>query len=154
MEPVGLSRKMRAAQKIEDKKMALRAYHTGEIPRWHKSPLLNPLLSHRTVHVPNAPAVPQTVRLLPPTATANNSPTHKFPPPHPPPLSTTSITTAPSHPSPPPFRRLSNREMQIRRERGLCFPCDERFSPGHRCKQKKFQVLWIMDEEEEGIDVS
>ena len=78
LEPVGLSRKMRAAQKIEDKKMALRAYHAGEIPRWHKTPALNPLLSHCTMHVPNAPAVPQAVRLPHPSipTTPPTSPLH------------------------------------------------------------------------------
>ena len=91
--------------------------------------------------------------LLPPIVAVNNSPTHQFPPPHPPPLSTTSIATALSHPSPPSVRRLTNREMQIRRERGLCFPCDERFSSGHCYKQKTLQVLWVMDKEEEGTNV-
>ena len=43
--------------------------------------------------------------------------------------------------------------MQEKRERGLCFRCDERFSPGHRCKQKTLQVLWVTDDEEDdGID--
>ena len=153
LEPVGLSGKMTAAQNIEDKQMALKAYHVSEIPRWHKPSSLSSLLSHRTMHVPTVLAVPRAMRLLPPTIAANNSPTHQFPPPHPPPFSTTSITTTPSHPSPPSFRRLTNCEMQIRRERGLCFHCDERFSPGHRYNQKTLQVLWVMDEEEEGTDV-
>ena len=39
--------------------------------------------------------------------------------------------------------------MQEKRERGLCFRCDERFSPGHHYKQKTLQVLWVTDDEEE-----
>ena len=39
--------------------------------------------------------------------------------------------------------------MQEKREKGLCFQCDERFSPGHRCKQKTLQVLWVIDDEDE-----
>ena len=39
--------------------------------------------------------------------------------------------------------------MQARRERGLCFRCDERFTQGHHCKQKSLQVLWVIDKEEE-----
>ena len=146
MEPVSLSRRMRSARKIEDKQMALKAYHASEIPRWHKPPSFSPLLNHRMVHVPTAPVVPRAVLLLPPTVAANNSPTHQFPPPDPPPLSTTSVTTTLSHPSPSSFRRLIDHEMQIRRERGTCFRCDECFPPGYLCKQKTLQVLWVMDE--------
>ena len=36
-----------------------------------------------------------------------------------------------------------------RREKGLCFCCNKRFSPGHCCKQKTLQVLWVRDEEDE-----
>ncbi|GKA61827.1 transposon ty3-I gag-pol polyprotein [Tanacetum coccineum] len=31
--------------------------------------------------------------------------------------------------------------MAARREKGLCFNCDETFSPGHRCKSKQFLCL-------------
>lgn len=32
------------------------------------------------------------------------------------------------------FKKLSWSEMQGRREKGLCYNCDEKFGPGHRCK--------------------
>lgn len=48
--------------------------------------------------------------------------------------------------SPPPFiqrlqyggtnpsaRRISNQEARDRREKGLCYYCDDKFVPGHRC---------------------
>ena len=38
-------------------------------------------------------------------------------------------------------KKLSWEEMQKRREKGLCFGCNERFMPGHRCQ--KPQVLFI-----------
>ena len=31
--------------------------------------------------------------------------------------------------------------MASRRERGLCYNCDERFSPGHRCKSRCFLII-------------
>ncbi|WVZ17266.1 hypothetical protein V8G54_010248 [Vigna mungo] len=40
-------------------------------------------------------------------------------------------------PTPPtklPIKRLSEPEMQARREKNLCFNCDERYTRGHRCK--------------------
>jgi hypothetical protein len=36
----------------------------------------------------------------------------------------------------------------VRRDHGLCFNCDERFIPGHRCK-KLFLLEGIYPEEEE-----
>ena len=49
----------------------------------------------------------------------------------PPPLPSTTLNRTKT----PATRRLSAAEMQDRRSRGLCFNCDERFLPGHRCKQ-------------------
>ena len=34
----------------------------------------------------------------------------------------------------PSMKKLSWDEMQKRRIQGLCFNCDEKFTPGHRCK--------------------
>ncbi|WVZ51300.1 hypothetical protein U9M48_002455 [Paspalum notatum var. saurae] len=34
-----------------------------------------------------------------------------------------------------PRRRLSPAKMQQRRQAGLCYNCDEKFVPGHRCKR-------------------
>jgi len=32
-----------------------------------------------------------------------------------------------------PIKRLTPAQMQERRENGLCYNCDEKFQPGHRC---------------------
>jgi hypothetical protein len=37
-------------------------------------------------------------------------------------------------PSPKSFRRITNQEAKERREKGLCYYCDEKFIPGHRCE--------------------
>ncbi|KAJ0078045.1 hypothetical protein Patl1_36617 [Pistacia atlantica] len=47
------------------------------------------------------------------------------------------------------FRRLTDAELQYKRERGLCYKCDEKFGPPHRCKNRTLQVLLVMDAEEE-----
>ena len=39
-------------------------------------------------------------------------------------------------------------KLQARREKGLCFKCDEKFSPGHLCK-KELRVLLVHEDEEE-----
>ncbi|CAM8884641.1 unnamed protein product [Rhodiola kirilowii] len=56
-----------------------------------------------------------------------------------------TITKAPT--TSPPIRRLTVAEMTARREKGLCYNCDERFTVGHRCKVK-FQCLILEDPEE------
>jgi Reverse transcriptase (RNA-dependent DNA polymerase)/RNase H-like domain found in reverse transcriptase/Integrase zinc binding domain/Retroviral aspartyl protease len=43
-------------------------------------------------------------------------------------------TTVPPTPLHLPVKRLTAEEMQLRRHQGLCFNCDEKFTPGHRCK--------------------
>lgn len=50
-----------------------------------------------------------------------------------------------------PFRRLSTVEMQARRDKGLCYNCEEKYYPGHKCKKMLFQC--ILAEEEEEISV-
>ncbi|XP_050908813.1 uncharacterized protein LOC127122537 [Lathyrus oleraceus] len=48
--------------------------------------------------------------------------------------------------TPFPIKRLNPTEMQQRRTQGLCFNCDERFHPGHRCKSKQFLLLLDTDD--------
>ncbi|KAL0289871.1 UNVERIFIED_CONTAM: Retrovirus-related Pol polyprotein from transposon [Sesamum angustifolium] len=40
-----------------------------------------------------------------------------------------------------PARHLTPTEMQARCAQGLCFNCDEKFSPCHKCKAKQFLLL-------------
>ncbi|KAH0781573.1 hypothetical protein KY290_001171 [Solanum tuberosum] len=40
-----------------------------------------------------------------------------------------------------------NSEQQIRREKGLCYRCGDKFTPGHRCKPGNFAQLELMQEE-------
>ncbi|KAJ8758804.1 hypothetical protein K2173_000525 [Erythroxylum novogranatense] len=39
------------------------------------------------------------------------------------------------------FKKLSWDEMQQRRAQGLCFNCDEKFTPGHRCRSPRLLLL-------------
>ena len=70
------------------------------------------------------------------------------------PPSTVLVSNRP--PPPPTPKKLSWEEMKRKRSMGLCFSCDERYSPGHKCK--KSQLLLMEgedaddDEEEEFVD--
>lgn len=48
------------------------------------------------------------------------------------------------------IKRLTPKELQHKRERGLCFRCDEKWMAGHRCKQKELSVLLTQEEDEDG----
>lgn len=47
----------------------------------------------------------------------------------------------------PPRKILSISEMRARREKGLCYNCDEPFTPGHKCKTPHIYLLMTEDEE-------
>ncbi|KAL0297748.1 UNVERIFIED_CONTAM: hypothetical protein Sradi_6826900 [Sesamum radiatum] len=51
------------------------------------------------------------------------------------------LLSAPPPKPPFPARRLTPAEMQARCAQGLCFNCDDKFSPGHKCKAKQFLLL-------------
>ncbi|MCH79495.1 hypothetical protein A2U01_0000245, partial [Trifolium medium] len=64
-------------------------------------------------------------------------------------------TSPPLLPTPSPktrFRQLSATELTERREKGLCFNCDERFSRNHRCKAR-FLLLIAEDDESDNTEV-
>lgn len=46
------------------------------------------------------------------------------------------------------FRKLTEAEMQERSRKGLCFRCDEKFSPGHVSANKQLHVLVLAVEDE------
>nr|GEW48813.1 reverse transcriptase domain-containing protein [Tanacetum cinerariifolium] len=41
------------------------------------------------------------------------------------------------------FRRLTDSELQAKRAKGLCYRCDKKFAPGHRCPSQTLQVLLV-----------
>ncbi|WVZ15409.1 hypothetical protein V8G54_012975 [Vigna mungo] len=45
------------------------------------------------------------------------------------------------------YKRLTEEEENEKRRRGLCFRCDERYSPGHVCRNKQLHVILLGQEE-------
>ena len=43
------------------------------------------------------------------------------------------------------FKRLSDSEFARKKELGLCFRCDQKFGPNHRCKNRKLNLLIILE---------
>jgi hypothetical protein len=54
-----------------------------------------------------------------------------------------------------PIRRLTGQEARERREKGLCFYCDERYVRGHRCSRpQQFIMVDVQsNEEEDDVDI-
>jgi len=71
-----------------------------------------------------------------PNLTTTNNPTNTTTPPNPNPHTTPNPNTNRT----PTIKRLSPAELQSRREKGLCYNCDERYQPGHHCK-RQFHIL-------------
>ncbi|XP_077225809.1 uncharacterized protein LOC143859017 [Tasmannia lanceolata] len=65
-------------------------------------------------------------------------------------------TYHPKHPSlnkNPAVRTISHAEMKDRRERGLCYNCDEKFIPGHRCKTQTLFLLEATEDNPNYVDM-
>lgn len=62
--------------------------------------------------------------------------------PHPPPtsISPANLSTKPK----PPYVQRTPEEMAFRKERGLCYNCDDKWSSGHRCKGRI--LLFVADD--------
>lgn len=57
-----------------------------------------------------------------------------------------------THPT-APIRRITGQEARERREKGLCFYCDERYVPEHRCSRPQLFMMVDVQQKEEGDDV-
>nr|GME07169.1 Transposon Ty3-G Gag-Pol polyprotein [Ipomoea batatas] len=50
-----------------------------------------------------------------------------------------------------PIRKYTSAEIRERRDKGLCFNCDKKYSVGHRCKGRF--LLLIGDDDDEAMEV-
>ncbi|XP_026398854.1 uncharacterized protein LOC113294691 [Papaver somniferum] len=63
---------------------------------------------------------------------------------------TTPTKTSPNN-SLPPVKRLTHAQMQVTKDKGFCYNCDEFYRQGHRCKiQQLFMLIADEDIEEHG----
>ncbi|KAJ1415172.1 Chromo-like domain superfamily [Sesbania bispinosa] len=105
-----------------------------------------------TIIPKTSPSYPNRFTSSPSYSTPYNSVTRTTPKSLPAPKS----TTPPLLPTPtgPPLKntnvkRISPAEMQLRREKGLCYFCDEKFSFNHKCPNRQCLMLQLGEEEQE-----
>ena len=60
--------------------------------------------------------------------------------------SNSNVTKVPTE-----FRRLTEKELQEKKSKGICFRCDDKWTMGHRCRRKELSVI-LIDDEEDGTD--
>lgn len=68
------------------------------------------------------------------------------------PMSLSKPTTTPSVISKIPFKRLSASELQDRRDKGLWYNCDEKYTIGHLCKSLP-QLLFLEESSESSFEL-
>ena len=64
-----------------------------------------------------------------------------------------TISLTPANNSSKRQLRLTDAEFQARKDKGLCFHCDDKFFPGHKCKKQLNILLVHNDESENSEDV-
>lgn len=65
-------------------------------------------------------------------------------------VSTSSRTNSANpilNPTTPPIRKLTPAQLQEKRAQGLCYNCDEKYIPGHKCTTPKFLLLLTEEDE-------
>lgn len=89
-----------------------------------------------------------------------------YPPKHPQHTPKPEFTTKPSLPPllPTPnikpfptknhnIRKISPAEIQLRREKNMCYFCEEKFSPSHKCSNRQLMLLQLSEEEPPPVTV-
>lgn len=47
------------------------------------------------------------------------------------------------------IRRLTEKELQDKKDKGLCFRCDEKWQVGHHCKRKELSIMLTLEDDDE-----
>lgn len=143
MDPVNVDEALEWAVKIEENLIALGLLN---IPgSTQNNPHRNlPFYPHRPNHYPKYPPPSFTHKNSQPSQNTHNPPN---------PYTQRNPQNANHHPNrQSPYentRRLSDREFQDKKAKGLCYGCDEKWRMGHVCKKKELSVLIVAEDVEE-----
>ena len=133
LDPITLDQAMELSMRIEEKwRLGPRPKPVLNIPTW-RNPYHNPRAN---------PISPTQIQKLSPSKTTTIPKSHNHHP-H------TNQNTFNTYKNSGGMRRLSEKELQQKREQGLCFRCDEKWSVNHRCQRRGLSVLLTEEEEED-----
>lgn len=125
--PVGLEQMMETAQMVEERNLVTKVGQWSPGPPKPKSSAYSNQNPPQSFNPTTKPTIPLNIT---PTRMASPGPFQK---------------------NTPSFKRLTDAEVQVKRERGLCYRCDEKFTVGHRCKNKELQVLVVREMEADSV---
>lgn len=94
--------------------------------------------SNSTLYNPSGSNAARTITISPHRSTSASTTT----------ISPTHATTRKFTPTPSPYWRLTDTEIQLKKEKGLCFKCDGKFNDGHRCPKRELNVFVVQEEED------
>ncbi|XP_074346704.1 uncharacterized protein LOC141685510 [Apium graveolens] len=137
LNPVSLEQAMKVATRVEERnsvtgggKSGLSSIRPGPFPSFSKG---SSSVSNQPYGLPTSPPVSRAWSMRSNESQASvQSPT----------------TRSPSRNVPGGIKRLTERELQDKRAKGLCYRCDAKWSIGHRCQKKELSVLLIEEEDE------
>jgi hypothetical protein len=124
LSPAKLPKAFALAKLFEEK------YSNPSKPKYNQSPYKGPNYQNQ-YQTKNSPITPKTD----PNTTQNQQ---KIPLP--------PLLPTPNQ-KPMAIRNISPAEMQLRREKGLCYFCDDKFSHTHRCPNRRLMMLHLTDGE-------
>ena len=139
----GLAALMDAALKMEKQLHANWHVMRASTPPEQSAPLTTTNKSYRKQGGYNSTYTPTTTDRGKTSSTGITPPTNV----------SRTISLTPSTNPPKRQLRLTDAEFQARKDKGLCFHCDERFAPGHKCR-KQLNILLVHDEEIGEVDHS
>jgi hypothetical protein len=129
LSPANLPKAFALAKLFEEK------YSNPSKPKYNQSPYKGPTYQNQ-YQTKNSPITPKTD-----PNTTQNQQKNQLPP----------LLPTPNQ-KPMAIRNISPAEMQLRREKGLCYFCDDKFSHTHRCPNRRLMMLHLTDGEGEKLD--
>lgn len=135
LNPISLEHAMELAIRVEEKhkvstlrKSSMSSIKTGGFSMYSKGPSM---VSSYSFGNPTSPPVSRSWGARSPDSQAS------------------IISTAASTPVSNDVKRMTEKELQEKRAKGLCYRCDAKWTVGHRCKKKELSVMLIAEEEGE-----
>lgn len=143
--------RLRVARQGGDKTQSLNSFKSNITQQLFSAPVKSSTQSYTTPYSPNSSSSPSW--------STNSGTGSSSPNPWSPTLSHTNHSNSQTTKSVKSFiptakplgevRRLTDKELLYKRERGLCFRCDDKWVAGHRCKRRELSVLLAQEDEQE-----
>ncbi|KAF2289163.1 hypothetical protein GH714_029196 [Hevea brasiliensis] len=139
---------------VDELQMPVRMFKPSTLAEAYSLARLQEITVAAIQNKPKPSVKPASYNYLPLSRITTQIQTHK------PTITTTSssreqsgLLPLPSLPKPPAVpaknSKITDKDMDERRAKGLCFWCEEKYTPAHKCKKKQAYVMQLITEENE-----